>query len=172
MAPKAAANATKASIAPAKKAVAKKEAPAAKKSTAGKKVEAAAAPAKKVIRVSQRKAYTRPQFRRPHTYRKPKTAKPDANTKVVKSSWDEFRVIRNPLVTDMTMKKIEENNTLTFIVDSHATKTQIKRAVYALYKVKTVKVNTLIRPDGAKKAYVRLAAAHDAMEVATKIGVM
>ena len=160
-------NATKATIAPVAKKAAKKEAPKATKKTATSE-----APQKKVIRVSQRKAYTRPQFRRPHSYRRPKANKPDSNTKVVKSNWDEFRVIRNPLVTDMTMKKIEENNTLTFLVDSKSTKTQIKRAVYALYKVKTVKVNTLIRPDGAKKAYVRLAAAHDAMEVATKIGVM
>jgi len=170
MAPKA--NATKATIAPANK-NAKKAAPAGK---AVKKANTAAAatsaPAKKVVRVSQRKAYTRPQFRRPHTFRHAKLAKPDSNTKVVKSSWDEFRVIRSPLTTDMTMKKIEENNTLTFLVDSHATKTQIKRAVHALYKVKTVKVNTLIRPDGEKKAYVRLAAKHDAMEVATKIGIM
>jgi len=168
MAPKI--NATKATIAPASK-NAKKAAPA---TTAGKKATTAvaAAPAKKVVRVSQRKAYTTPQFRRPHTFRKAKTIKPDTNTKVVKSSWDEFRVIRSPLTTDMTMKKIEENNTLTFLVDPRSTKTQIKRAIHSLYKVKTVKVNTLIRPDGAKKAYVRLAAKHDAMEVATKIGIM
>merc|ERR1712000_227143 len=154
MAPKT--NATKATIAPVAKKAAKKA------------VSKTAQPAstKKVVRVSQRKAYTRPQFRRPTA------AKPDANTKGVKSSWDEFRVVKSPLVTDMTMKKIEENNTLTFLVDARATKTQVKRAIFALYKVKTVKVNTLIRPDGAKKAYVRLAAAHDAMEVASKIGVM
>ena len=42
----------------------------------------------------------------------------------------------------------------------------IKRAIRTLYKVKTVKVNTLIRPDGS----VRLAAAHDALDIATKIG--
>ena len=163
-------NAPKATVAVAAKPAKKNTATA----TATKKAPAAAVSAapKKVIRVSQRKAYTRPQFRRPHTYRRPKANKPDGNTKVVKSSWDEFRVIRNPLVTDMTMKKIEENNTLTFIVDARSTKTAIKRAIFSLYKVKSVKVNTLIRPDGLKKAYVRLAAAHDAMEVATKIGVM
>jgi len=172
MAPKS--NATKASIAPVSTAkVAKKNtAPAGATKKATTTAAATTAAPKKVVRVSQRKAYTKPQFRRPHSYRRPKASKPDSNTKVVKSSWDEFRVIRNPLVTDMTMKKIEENNTLTFLVDPRATKTQVKRAVFALYKVKTVKVNTLIRPDGAKKAYVRLAAKHDAMEVATKIGVM
>merc|ERR1712000_648315 len=111
MAPKT--NATKATIAPVAKKAAKKEAPK-------KAVSKTAQPAstKKVVRVSR-----------------PKAAKPDANTKGVKSSWDEFRVVKSPLVTDMTMKKIEENNTLTFLVDARATKTQVKRAIFALYKV-------------------------------------
>ena len=33
-------------------------------------------------------------------------------------------------------------------------------------------MNTLIRPDGAKKAYVRLAADYDALDVANKIGII
>ena len=140
---------------------------------AGKKTEAPAQKKKqKVVRVSQRKAYTRPQFRRPHTQRRVKQQKPDSNTKVVKSSWDEFRIIKSPLNTDTAMKKLEENNTLTFLCDPRATKTSIKRAVAALYKVKTVKVNTLIRPDGEKKAYVRLPPSQDAMDVAQKIGIL
>lgn len=43
------------------------------------------------------------------------------------------------------MKKIEENNTLVFIVDVKANKRQIKAALKKLYDVDTVKVNTLIR---------------------------
>lgn len=43
------------------------------------------------------------------------------------------------------MKKIEENNTLVFIVDVKANKRQIKEALKKLYDVDTVKINTLIR---------------------------
>lgn len=43
------------------------------------------------------------------------------------------------------MKKIEENNTLVFIVDIKANKRQIKAALKKLYDVDTVKINTLIR---------------------------
>lgn len=43
------------------------------------------------------------------------------------------------------MKKIEENNTLVFIVDIKANKRQIKEALKKLYDVDTVKINTLIR---------------------------
>lgn len=34
------------------------------------------------------------------------------------------------------------------------------------------KVNTLIRPDGAKKAYVKLASDCDALDIANKIGII
>jgi large subunit ribosomal protein L23Ae len=43
------------------------------------------------------------------------------------------------------MKKIEENNTLVFIVDVKANKRQIKAALKKLYDVDTIKVNTLVR---------------------------
>jgi hypothetical protein len=41
--------------------------------------------------------------------------------------------------------------------------------VKKLYDVQAAKVNTLIRPDGKKKAYVRLTADHDALDVANKV---
>ena len=43
------------------------------------------------------------------------------------------------------MKKIEENNTLVFIVDVKANKTQIKHAIKKMYDIDTLKINTLIR---------------------------
>ena len=68
------------------------------------------------------------------------------------------------------MKKIEDNNTLVFIVDQKANKRQIQEAVTLMYKdIKALKVNTLIRPDGQKKAYVRLTQDYDALDVANKV---
>ncbi|KAG8921658.1 60S ribosomal protein L25 [Tulasnella sp. 419] len=83
---------------------------------------------------------------------------------------DEYRIISSPLNTESAMKKIEEHNTLVFLVDLKANKRQIKEAVKKLYDVSAVKVNTLIRPDGKKKAYVRLTPDQDALDVANKIG--
>ncbi|MBA0752784.1 hypothetical protein Gogos_001587, partial [Gossypium gossypioides] len=51
------------------------------------------------------------------------------------------------------MKKIEDNNTLVFIVDICADKKKIKDAVKKMYDIQAKKVNTLITPDGTKKAY-------------------
>jgi len=67
------------------------------------------------------------------------------------------------------MKKIEDNNTLVFIVDVKANKYQIRQPVKKLYDIDMAKVNTLIRPDGEKKAYVRLAPDYDALDVANKV---
>ena len=78
----------------------------------------------------------------------------------------------SPLTTKSAMKKIEDNNTLVFIVDVKATKHQIKQAVKKLYDIDVAKVNTLIRPDGEKKAYVRLVPDYDALDVANKIGII
>jgi len=90
------------------------------------------------------------------------------------SSLSHFRkqVLKFPLTTESANQKIEENNTLVFIVDARATKVQIKAAVNRMYDIKCEKVNTLIRPDGQKKAYVRLTADYDALDVANKIGII
>mmetsp|Transcript_77526 Transcript_77526/g.146259 ORF Transcript_77526/g.146259 Transcript_77526/m.146259 type:complete len:148 (-) Transcript_77526:84-527(-) len=85
---------------------------------------------------------------------------------------DKYRIIRCPLTTESAMKKIEEINTLVFLVDIAATKLKIKEAVKALYDVQCAKVNTLIRPDGKKKAYVHLTQDYDALDVANRIGII
>jgi len=69
------------------------------------------------------------------------------------------------------MKKIEDNNTLVFIVTTTSNKKEIKNAVTKLYDIKVEKVNTLIRPDGLKKAYVKLTSDHEALDVANRIGI-
>ncbi|KAH6834551.1 ribosomal protein L23AB [Perilla frutescens var. hirtella] len=43
---------------------------------------------------------------------------------------------------------------------------------YPLTTESTKKVNTLIRPDGTKKAYVRLTPDYDTLDVANKIGII
>ena len=70
------------------------------------------------------------------------------------------------------MKRIEDNNTLVFITDVRATKATIKAAVKKMYDIECAKINTLIRPDGAKKAYVRLTQDYDALDVANRIGII
>ncbi|KNC76813.1 60S ribosomal protein L23a [Sphaeroforma arctica JP610] len=85
---------------------------------------------------------------------------------------DKFSVIKCPLNTESAMKKIEENNTLVFLVNKLANKHQIKLAVKEMYDIDSARINTLIRPDGQKKAYVKLSQDSDALELANKIGII
>ncbi|GAB7334795.1 hypothetical protein MBLNU13_g06713t1 [Cladosporium sp. NU13] len=87
--------------------------------------------------------------------------------------FDASKVIIHPLNTESAMKMIEENNTLVFIVDVKSNKRQIKAALKTLYDVETIKLNTLIRPDGSKKAFARLTPDVDALDIAaTKLAIV
>jgi len=66
---------------------------------------------------------------------------------------------------------MESENKLAFIVRRNAKKIEIKKSVEELYEVEVAEVNTMILPDGRKKAYVKLKEEYLADEVATKIGV-
>jgi len=76
------------------------------------------------------------------------------------------------LNTEKAMKKVEDENTLVFIVDNKASKSKIRNAFNQIYGVKPRSINTLIRPDGQKKAYIRLSAESDALPLANKIGLI
>ncbi|VDK47611.1 unnamed protein product [Anisakis simplex] len=112
-----------------------------------------------------------------HFYR-PKTLKLARNPRYPRKSvpkrdkLDAYAIVKHPLTTESAMKKIEDTNTLVFIVDVHANKPQIKSAVKKLYNIDVQKVNTLVTPHHNKKAYVRLAPDYDALDVANKIGII
>ncbi|KAE8382131.1 ribosomal protein L23/L15e core domain-containing protein [Aspergillus bertholletiae] len=113
------------------------------------------------------------------TFHRPKTLELSRSPKYPRKSiphaprLDSHKVILYPLNTESAMKKIEENNTLVFIVDVKANKRQIKLALKKLYDVDTVKVNTLVRPDGSKKAFARLTPDVDALDIAaTKLAIV
>lgn len=80
-------------------------------------------------------------------------------------------VLKKPVLTEKSMKLLQEENKYTFDVDVHANKTEIKQAVEKMFNVKVTSVNTMnVRPKkrrwGAyygntnkrKKAIVSLAA--------------
>lgn len=83
---------------------------------------------------------------------------------------DAYKIIVAPIASETAMKKVEDGNTLVFQVDIKANKNQIKQAVKELYEIDVDHVNTLIRPNGTKKAYIRLTADHDALDIANRIG--
>merc|ERR1712183_1121545 len=122
--------------------------------------------------LAKKKIRTSVHFKRPSTLRLDRQPKCPKKSVPSRARLDKFSVVKYPLTTESAMKKIEDNNTLVFIVDPKCNKNQIKKAVKELYEVEIAKVNTLIRPTGDKKAYVKLAPDHDALETASKIGII
>ena len=84
---------------------------------------------------------------------------------------DPNTIIIRPVVTEASLEAVDNENKLIFFVDRKANKNTIKWAVETLYDVVVVKINTMITPDGRKKALVKLAPEYNAGEVATQLGV-
>ncbi|CAM9131982.1 unnamed protein product, partial [Chrysoparadoxa australica] len=136
------------------------------------KAAAAAKALKKGTGKKTTKVRTKVHFYRPNTLRNARKPKYSRKSMASLPRMEKFRVLKYPLTTESAMKKIEDNNTLVFIVDKVSNKRQIKIAVKDMYEISTSKVNTLITPDGRKKAYVRLTQDYDALEIANRIGII
>ncbi|TQD93025.1 hypothetical protein C1H46_021339 [Malus baccata] len=154
-------------MAPAKVDSTKKSDPKAKALKTAKAVKSGPAFKKKA-----KKIRTSVTFHRPRTLKKERNPKYPRISATPRNKLDHYQILKYPLTTESAMKKIEDNNTLVFIVDIRADKKKIKDAVKKMYDIQTKKVNTLIRPDGTKKAYVRLTPDYDALDVANKIGII
>lgn len=82
------------------------------------------------------------------------------------------KVIKYPLSTEKSIRLMESENKLIFVVDMRANKPEIKQAVEKTFKVKVMKVTTLITPKAQKRAYVKLSPETPALDVATDLGLM
>ncbi len=83
-----------------------------------------------------------------------------------------FAIIKYPLSTEKSIRLMESENKLLFVVEKSATKTEIKKAMEALFKCKVRNVNTLINPEGKKVAFVQFGAETPAIDIATNLGLM
>lgn len=81
-------------------------------------------------------------------------------------------VVIYPMMSEDTVKLIETENKITFIVNDKASKNDIRRAIEELYDVKVSRVFTLTTPEGKKKAYVKLSPESKASELAVKLGIL
>ena len=83
-----------------------------------------------------------------------------------------LKIIKYPLSTEKSIRIMESENRLIFVVDLKSSKKDIKNAIEEFFKVKVIKVNTLITPKGQKRAYVRFSDETQAIDVATQMGIM
>ena len=77
-----------------------------------------------------------------------------------------------PLSTEKSIRLMESENKLVFLVDVKASKEDIKKEIESMFKVEIVKVNTTIGPNGKKKAFVTFSDKTPAIDLATKLELM
>lgn len=84
---------------------------------------------------------------------------------------DPYKILKYPLATEKAVRLMETENKIYFVVDIKAKKADIKKAIEEMFKVKVIKVNTLITK-GKKKAYIKLHPDNPAIDIATQLGIM
>lgn len=80
-------------------------------------------------------------------------------------------IVKYPLSTEKSIRLMESDNTLVFVVEKKAKKTDIKKAIELMFNAKVKNVNTLIIA-GKKRAYIRFSDETPAIDIATKLGLM
>lgn len=81
-------------------------------------------------------------------------------------------IIKYPLSTEKSIRLMESENKLVFIMDKKANKKEIKDEIEKTYKVKIVDVKTFVDTKGKKKAYVKFSDETPAIDIATQLGLM
>merc|ERR1711871_1941230 len=99
----------------------------------------------KGVKTVTKKIRTNIRFHLPKTLAKAREGKYQRKYRASPNRLDRYQILKYPLTTESAMKKIEENNTLVFIVDVRASKVQIKEAIKKMYDIDTQKINSLIR---------------------------
>ena len=90
----------------------------------------------------------------------------------VEEEVDHYQVILYPLSTEKSIRQIEFDNKLVFVVNPRATKIDVKKAVEGLFNVKVAKVNIQNSFKGEKRAYVKLTADSLASDVSADLGLI
>jgi len=88
------------------------------------------------------------------------------------NSFDPYAILKHPLSTEKSIRQVEFDNKLIFIVDNKATKAQVKKAVEILFKVKVLKVNIQNSITGKKKAYIKIGKEHLASDIGADLGMI
>ena len=84
---------------------------------------------------------------------------------------DPYKIVKHPLSTEKSIRLMESQNKLIFIVDIDADKGIIKKAIESMFKAKVDSIRTHISR-GEKRAYIKFADESPAIDIATQLGLM
>lgn len=111
---------------------------------------------------------------KPQKQEKPKKGKKqekvaEADAKAVV---DAFEVIKFVLMTEKSVRMVETQNKLVFIVNRNAARNEIKKAVQNAFGTAVTDVKTVIDQAGRKKAFVKFSNPGAAGDIAIKLGII
>ena len=85
---------------------------------------------------------------------------------------ESYKIIKHPLSTEKSIRLMESDNKLVFVVDEKAGKKEIKKAIEEMFNVNVDHVRTFNTSKGEKRAYVKFSAKNPAIDIATQLGLM
>ncbi len=87
-------------------------------------------------------------------------------------AFDSYQILQRPLSTEKSLRQMEFENKLSFVIDPRATKPEVKRAVEELFSVKVLGVNVQNSFKGEKRAIIKLSAASSASDIGADLGLI
>ncbi|MBU5678579.1 MAG: 50S ribosomal protein L23 [Candidatus Aenigmatarchaeota archaeon] len=86
-----------------------------------------------------------------------------------KNPWE---ILLFPHTSEKSIRLIEKENTIVFIVNKKSNKIEIKNAFEKAFNVKVDKVRTLITQKNEKKAFIKLNKNYSASDIAIRLGII
>ncbi|MGI0100666.1 MAG: 50S ribosomal protein L23 [Candidatus Micrarchaeaceae archaeon] len=78
-------------------------------------------------------------------------------------------IFKYPLATEKSIGIVDRSNTITYIVDSRVSKSEVKKEFELMFNVKVKSVNIVNMPKNTRKAFIKLAKGYNATDVALKL---
>ena len=85
---------------------------------------------------------------------------------------DPHTIVKYPLSTEKSIRLMESENKLVFVVNKKASKKEIRKAIEEMFKVEVESINSFVTTEGEKRAYVKLSQKTPAIDIATQLGLM
>ncbi len=81
-------------------------------------------------------------------------------------------MIKYALSTEKSIRMLEAENKLVFVVDLKDNTKKIKKNIEEMFTAKVLKINTQVDTKGRKRAYIKFSEETPALDIATKLGLM
>lgn len=105
-------------------------------------------------------------------FRRKKEAKPAHAEKKIELKRDVYDILKFVLMTEKSVRQIELQNRLVFIVDRKSHRDEIKAAAERAFNVPVRDVKTMIDQSGRKKAFIIFTGEGAAGEIAVRLGII